>query len=691
MSQKFGYMGKILWVNLSTKELTEETPTEEIYRNYLGGYGLGLYYIYNRIKPNCDPFGPDNIIGFCPGLLTGSPAPFTGRYMVCGKSPLTGRGEFDDGFVGTGGWGDSNSGGYFSPAIKRAGYDAIFFTGISPNPVYLLIDEDKKELVDASSIWGKNGPEVEKIIEEKHGKCNIAMIGIGGENKVRFAGVVNDGGRIAARSGLGAVMGSKKLKAVVLKGSKKVVPNNPEQAKELSKAYTNRIQKKLKKPYMKVLLKSVPSFTPLIRLIKLPLYVASNFKAMSITMFSQFLHYYGTPWFTDVVLGIGDSPVKNFAGSIKDYGAKDVKPITTKFVDKYKVKPYGCYSCPIRCGAICKVPDLKVEETHRPEYETISAFGSLILNNDLSKIYEINEYLNASGVDTISCGVVVAYVLECVEKGILKKEDFKCKEFPEGFLPQFRDPTYLLPLVKLIVTREGIGNILGNGVKDAGQAIKGSEAHAVHFNGGEPPMHDSRLMRALGITYTSDPTPGRHTAGGALFIRLGAVNAFIKGLNIKIKNKPEKMGVMHAKAAKFQQAIFAMGFCEFSMWCGYYGLLEMIKAVVGWNITLDEIIEIGGRIQTLRQMFNAREGAIRHEATARAIGDPPLKEGPLKGRMNNYEPVISVYYKTMGFKEDGVPTEEALKKCGLDFAIKDLPKARGRPKPMINQSEKNKK
>jgi len=165
-----GYFGKILWVDLTRREITEETPADEIYQKYLGGYGLGIYYIYNRIKPKCDPLGPDNILGFCPGFLTGTMAPFTGRYMVCGKSPLTG------------GWGDANSGGKFGPAIKKAGYDAIFITGSADNPVYLYLDEEKQELLDASELWGKSTKETQEILQEKHGKCDVASIGPGGVN-----------------------------------------------------------------------------------------------------------------------------------------------------------------------------------------------------------------------------------------------------------------------------------------------------------------------------------------------------------------------------------------------------------------------------------------------------------------------------------------------------------------------------
>ena len=224
-----GYFGKILWVDLTKMECREEEPDDEIYQKYLGGYGLGVYYIYTRITPNCDPLGPDNILGFCPGLLTGTFAPFTGRYMVCGKSPLTG------------GWGDANSGGKFGPAIKRVGYDAIFITGMAENPIYLYIDDETQELRDASDLWGKNTKETQNLLETKHGKCDVASIGLGGEQKSLVAGIVNDSSRLASRSGLGAAMGSKRLKAICIKGTQKIAMADRAMMLQLTKSYSKQI------------------------------------------------------------------------------------------------------------------------------------------------------------------------------------------------------------------------------------------------------------------------------------------------------------------------------------------------------------------------------------------------------------------------------------------------------------------
>jgi len=672
LSDNYGYNGKILWVDLTKEEIKEEEPDIEIYKKYLGGYGLGVYYIYTRIKPKCDPLGPDNIIGFCPGLLTGSTAPFSGRYMVCGKSPLTG------------GWGDSNSGGNFGNAIKRSGYDAIFITGIAKEPVYLHIGEKGNELIDASELWGKDVVETENILKKKYGKCDSATIGSGGENKCLIAGIVNDSARIAARSGLGAVMGSKKLKTICITNKKKLKIADRKLMVELSKEYNKRINKKKKNLFISTVVNLSPNFASLLRITKIHY---SKFKIAS--LYAQFLHKVGTPFFYGILTNIGDAPIKNYKGVAKlEFPEKRYKKMDGSYLKKFVTEPVGCYTCPLRCGAKLDIPELGLKDVHRPEYETLAAFSGLLLNDDLKTIILINEYLNRQGIDTISCGGVIAYALECVEQGLLKKEDFKCKDYPDGFLPEWNKSEYLLPLCKMIVNREGIGDILANGVKKASEKIKGSEEFAIHSGGQELPMHDARFTKGLMLTYVADPTPGRHTAGSIDYFLAGPGNLFLKGFKVKNSKNPKKKGKAQAEVVKFIQSFNSLGLCMFSEWCGRYPLLEMIKAVTGWSISVDEILEIGWRIQTLRQMFNAREGAIRHEVSKRAIGDPPMEKGPLKGKKIDVEPMIKYYYEYIGFDETGIPKKETLEKLGLDFCIDDLKICKGRPEPIINSSIK---
>ncbi|MHA1230160.1 MAG: aldehyde ferredoxin oxidoreductase family protein, partial [Candidatus Helarchaeota archaeon] len=566
-------------------------------------------------------------------------------------------------------------GGNFGNAIKKSGYDAIFITGESKNPVYLLIGKEKNELIDANDLWGKDVFETEEILRERYGKCDIASIGPGGENKCLFAGIVNDRSRIAARSGLGAVMGAKKLKAICIVSKKKLNIADKQKMIELTKDYNQKINNKKNNFIISYVVNLAPSFARLLRITKIHY---SNFKIAS--LYAQFLAKVGTPFFYGMLTNIGDAPIKNYKGVAKiEFQKKRYKKMDGSYLRNYYSGSVGCYSCPVRCGAKLTIPELGFEDVDRPEYETLAAFSGLILNDDLKSIILINDYLNRQGVDTISCGGVVAYTLECVENGLLKKEDFKCKDYPDGFLPQWNNSDYLLPLCKMIVNREGIGNILANGVKKASEKIAGSEEYAIHSRGQELPMHDARLTKGLMLTYVADPTPGRHTAGCIDYFLVGPGNRFLNGFKVKNSKNPKKKGKAQAKVTKFYQSFNSLGLCMFSEWCGQYPLLEMIKAVVGWDLKVDDLVEIGWRIQTLRQMFNARENAISHEVAKRAIGDPPMKKGPLKGKKINVEKMIKFYYQFIEFDENGVPKKETLEKLGLNFCIKDLSISSGSP------------
>ncbi len=691
MKYPYGYTGKILWINLTTGEIQEEFPSDEIYRSFLGGYGLGVYYIYSRIKSHCDPLGPDNILGFCPGLLTGTIAPFTGRWMACGKSPLTGKGITVDGDFCNGGWGDSNSGGYFGPAIKRAGYDAIFVTGLSEKPVYLYIDQETKELKDASEIWGKDSFETEDLLKEKHGKnVNVVTIGVAAENKSLITGIVNDYGRIAARSGLGAVMGSKKLKAICLKGKTQLNLADKETSFSLSNDYRDKMKKMLSRDLLGNGLKTVPQFGELMRLMKMSfgnsvqmVMKTPGIKAEALS--ANYLHRYGTGFTLPISIAVGDASVKNFDGiSFVDYPKEKALKKVAKKLSSIETQPYGCYGCPLRCGKKISVPEIGIKDSHKPEYETLASISSNILNDDPILMIQINDYLNRQGLDSISTGVTLSYVLECVEKGLLKQEDFKCEKYPEGFLPQWYESDYIFPLLEMMVNREGIGDLLADGTWAASQKIEGSKPYAMNTGGSEVPMHDPRYINWFTATYVADPTPGRHTAGGIDTLLLHPVARFTKAFKFKANRNMEVTSKNHAEAVKFTQTFNALGLCSYSLACGEYPLFELIKSVFGWKITPEEFIAIGWRIQTLRQMFNAREGAIRHEIPKRLVGDPPLKKGPLKGVSLPAEEMIQGYYKYTGFREDGVPKEETLKNLNLEFCIEDLSICRGRPHPIEN-------
>ena len=683
-----GFHGKILVVNLTDQSYEIEQLPEEVYRKYLGGYGLGAYYLYKHIPPNCNPLGPDNMLGFIPGLLTGSGAAFSGRFAVCGKSPLTGKGLRTNGEYSTGGWGNANSGGTFGPAIKRSGFDAIFFTGQSQTPVYLLITNDKISLEDASFLWGKDIVDVEEELNALHGqRANVAAVGEAGENLSLISGIVNDKGRIAARSGLGAVMGSKKLKAICLLANKKTEFYDRPKMQELTKKYFSRMKVYKENRIVAKIGSKIDYFAPLMRIAKMGLSAPANILPQIMGGFYGGVAS-GTPMSAIISAQNGDSPVKNYKGvGYIDYPMKKAMKLRFKELNAFGKKQYGCFSCPLRCGYMLSYDKLpyKDKETHRPEYETVCAFGALILNEDMDLLLQANEYLNRVGLDSIAAGLVVSYVLEAVEEGFIKKEDFICKDYPEGFLPLWGDPTYVMPLLKLVVTREGIGDKLADGVDVAKSYFPGTEPFAITVNGSAMGMHDLRLTQSYSLPFVSDPTPGRHTAGNNDYGLMGMKEFFpdLKPKMVKI-DAPFEQGKAAVVAIKMHQVMESLGLCMFVYFFNDYSLLEMVESVTGWKMDVEEILQIGGRVQTTRQMFNAREGAIRHDLPKRAFGDSPLKKGPLKGKSVDVEAMIQGYYLGMGYRQDGVPTTETLEHFGLTELIPDLAISTGAAKRIVN-------
>ena len=618
------FFGKILWINLSEESIKEEVLDEEIYRHYLGGYGLAAKLIYENMPVNADPLGPDAILGFFPGLLTGTVAPFSGRYMIAGKSPLTGT------------WGDANSGGFFGPEIKRCGYDAILIKGIATAPKYITIIDGEVKIIDASEIWGLDAIETEDKLKEKHGTVHVACIGHSSEKLSLISGIVNDKGRIAGRSGFGALMGSKKLKSLVFRGDKRIsIANNDELLK-----YTQEYNKEIK---------------------------ATDIGGVYLWK------TFGTSWYNSTGAVIGDTPTKNWSGFSSEIFPEDKhEKISGEEINKYKQKEYGCFSCSVQCGGIMKVPEAGLEETHLPEYETCAAFGHLLLNNDIISIFTLNEMCNRAGIDTISTGGTVAFAIECFENGIINKDDTGGLELTWG------NSEAIIELVKMMINREGIGDILADGAKRASEKIgKGSEKYVMHSMGQELPMHDPKQFKDLGLTYAFDPTPGRHTAANLDMAAAGPLrtNSFIEGFNLpkrfRGKDRSEALMMIHGLV----QTTNSLGMCMITHHYITYPIRELIKAVVGWDLSISEIIKIGLRIQTLRQAFTLREGIIlaKNDLPGRVIGDPPFESGPFKGRTIDYKAEYKGFCEKMGWNpENGYPLKATLNDLDLEFLIKDL-------------------
>ena len=506
-----GYMGKVLWVDLTEKTWKEQEIDESLVKQYMTGYGLAAKLIFDKTEPGIDALGPENILGFASGILTGTAAFFSGRYMVVGKSPLTG------------GWGDANSGGTLAPEIKKCGYDAIFFTGQSDKPVYFKIDGNKISIEDASDLWGKNAIEAEDAIRESTGnkKLKIATIGQGGENLSLISGVVNDHGRIAARSGLGAVMGAKKLKAIALSGKTKIGVHDRDKVKALNQRFKEFLDGG------SVLYPEKPRLGKILGFAGKITWKLKMFPRDDAAAFRAILKRYGTMGVTAMSSQNGDSPIKNWGGTgFRDFPLNKAKNISDEAVLQYQEKKYGCIYCPIKCGGEHKVEGGKypLERTHKPEYESLCMLGSNLLIDDLHAVYQATEQCNAYGLDSISAGAVIAFAFEAYERGIITKDD------TDGLELKWGDGDAMLALLEKIAHREGIGDILADGVKVAAEKIgKGSEEFAIHAGGQELPAHDPRYDPGFAVTYAAEPTPGRHTVTSLGFGELQEVDARFLG------------------------------------------------------------------------------------------------------------------------------------------------------------------
>lgn len=617
-----------------------------MYRQYLGGNGLGAALLYREIPPGADPLGAENILGFLPGLLTGAGSLFTGRWMAVAKSPLTGT------------WGDSNCGGTLALAIKQCGYDGIFFKGISPAPVYLLIDAGGPKLLDARHLWGKDAIETEDWLAQKHGGKKlpaVAAIGQAGETLSLISGIVNDRGRLAARSGLGAVMGSKCLKAVVLVGSKRVVAHDPTQMKRLSEKCVQAINM----PIQGIRSNLIAAYGKAVG--RLP--VGVNQPGL---LFGSVVRKWGTIGTLPASVGLGDTPFKNWAGTYQDMPIVN-DAINPEDMLRQEKRKYHCRGCPLGCGGIVRMP-VGGEESHKPEYETTVSFSTLLLSQDMPLVYEINEMLNRAGMDSISAGGAVAFAMECYEKGWITREDTGGLDLTWGNAAAVR------ALVEEMIRREGFGARLADGVARALQNLPPQAAEAaIHAGGQEIAFHDPRVDPGMALHASVDPTPGRHTTGAQLYYNMYRLWTRVPGLPTARWVYPKQHRTQPgngrttcaAVISNFTQFFASAGACYTGLLIGVdrVPIFEWTNAATGWNLAPQEYLRIGQRIQTLRQMFNIRQGIDprRIRISARLTGHPAQQSGPNRGVSYELEPLVSTYWQEMGWDAaTGIPTRAVL-------------------------------
>lgn len=617
-----GYAGKFLWVDLSTGELTEETPADDLLIDFIGGYGVAARILYDRLPPGVDPLGPENILAILTGPLTASSAPTGTRWTVAAKSPLTHT------------WGDANASGFFGPTLKLAGYDALFFAGVSDKPVYLYIEDGKPELRDAGPLWGQDSYQIEDWIKAEFGqKAEGCCIGPAGEKLSLISAVMHRKGRAAGRSGLGAVMGSKRLKAVVVNGDRAVPMADEARAKALTKKFTKQITGGVG--------------------------------------YADFYRSTGTPGFIETGVKIADSPTRNWAGVGPRDFVPQVEEVGFDAIEGLGKKRKSCWHCPIACwGEVEAQFAGRTVYAHVPEYETAAAFGSNMLNDDLPSIVTANEICNRLGLDTISAGATVAFAIECYDRGLLTDAD------TDGLALNWGDAEAIIAALQKLALREpGLGELLADGVKVASEAIaQGAEQYAIHVGGQELAMHDPRFEPGMGLIYQIDATPGRHTQGCNW--------SWPEGFEVDAPGFGEKRNeqVGRGKALKpisnLNHVVNASGLCLFGYLSTRVELLpEFLTAVTGHAYTLDDLLLAGERIAAIRQAFNAREGynPVATPIPERAYGIPPLEEGPTAGVTVDVETMRREYLDEMGWTQDAaVPTREKLIALGLGDVAEDL-------------------
>ncbi len=611
-------------MDLGREKTVSQPLSSDMAKKFLGGNGFVTKILWDEVKPGLDPFDPENRLIFAIGPLSGTGWPQAGRFEVGAKSPLTGI------------YGDASCCGHWASELKFAGYDAIVFQGRASKPVYLWVDDDKVELKDAKDVWGKTTSETEKILREQHGKdVQVASCGPAGENLVRFAGILHQR-RAAARSGIGAVMGSKKLKAVAVHGSKDVALADPEGFYKFSRE--------------------------IIELYKRDKFIESRAK-------------YGTPILVELMNEIARWPVKNFQTGYtphaKEIGGERIR-------EEYRIKDRASFGCWARCEKPLMVKQGPYRRIYakQPEYESLSALGARNWIHNLDVIIYANELCDEYGMDTISTGGTISWAIECYEKGIITKED------TGGLILSWGNTETLIELINKIAKREGFGNLLAEGSLRASKKIgKGSEKYVMHVKGMEIAAQDGRAQKSMGLAHATSSRGADHLKAFPLLDEV-VMNEYIVARygreylpemanRLDIKHKPFEVKDGEELCALCDSLLLCKSAgTSLPLFTGAVYYPEMAKAVklaTGMNIDASGMRTIGERIVNLQRAFNIREGISRKDDTLPSrFTEEPAPEGPPKGHVVELEQLLDEYYKLRGWdKETGLIPRKKLEALDL--------------------------
>ena len=621
-----GYNGKILYVDLTNKTHEVKEPDERWYRTYFGGTGIIGQILLTEVAPDIDPLGPENVLVFACSVVTGAPLAGFNRYAVGAKSPLTG------GFART------EAAGFFGPELKFAGYDAIVIKGKADVPVYLWIKDGQVEIRDAGGLWGLDNWETLESLRDTTGENKVRVVSIGpaGEKLVSYACLQTDLEHFNGRTGMGAVMGSKNLKAIAVRGTKKLAMADPEKVKEIAKWHRDRIKE----------------HPPNVGLTK-----------------------FGTPGLVQGVNASGFFPTRNF----KEGQFEGADKLAAETYHNTIFHSRGtCAQCTVACKRRVQSDDETYPLDKRfggPEYETIAAFGSMLAIDNLPAVAYANQLCNLLGLDTISTGCVIAFAMECFEKGILTEEDTGGKAINYG------DAEAMIWLVRQIAAKEGIGEILALGVKKAAEKIgRGSERYAFHIKGQELGLHDGRGKTGMGLGFALGATGGDHieTPHDVAFMGEGISKLYPMGLldpvdPLKMDAAKVKFFFIGQKAWGINNLLGLCNFCSVPIHAlTFTKLVEVVQAITGWETSLYEIINGVDRANVMARVFNNRCGFTPDDDTLIRRWFEKMPDGPLKGVRfdpDEFREWVGLYYEMSGWDSEGRPTRGKLVELGLDWLI----------------------
>ncbi|MFH1328495.1 MAG: aldehyde ferredoxin oxidoreductase family protein [Candidatus Bathyarchaeota archaeon] len=620
----FGYAGKILRVNLSTDKVSEEKIPELALRKYVGGRGLAASILFKEVKSKIDPLGSANKLVFATGPFENTIMPGGSRYVACGKSPLTG------------GWGESHAAGVFGSMMKKSGYDVIIIEGKANSPVYIWVVSGEAEVRDGSKIWGLHVGDTDGAVKkETNANAAVACIGIAGENLVRFSSIISECDRCCGRSGMGALMGSKKLKAIAVWGDQKTAVHDEDRLRELARV-------------MNVGIKLHP--------------LSKNFGK------------YGTAASVGPHNAMGIFPVKNFQAGVTD----EIEKVTGETMAKdILVGRKACQNCVIGCRRHVKVKtsDYEVDPKYGgPEFETIGVFGPMLQNTNLASIAMAHQLCNIYGLDVINTGIIIAWVMECFERRIITVND-TC-----GLKPKWGDYKVIFQIIEKIAKREGFGNLLSQGLKEVSQKIgKGSIQYAMQVKNQAMPVHDPRGKISQGLSYAVSNRGACHLQGmhdtsieaGNVAPEIGIGEKF-RGLGRMKKEGKAELTMLTQNWRSIEDSLII---CKFIPWD--YGpvmpktVCEALNLITSWHMTVGDMMKVGERSFNLCRMFNVREGFSRKDDTLPPRMAESLPRGGTKGSTFTGEDLAKLldeYYMLRGWDNEGIPTKDKLRELGIEVS-----------------------